>query len=154
MVIFRNIYLHILLFVFYVSDGPREQAYIERSIRDIIENTKQSLEDMKCDHHFIPLNVNSYSVLLHRKECEETEADERNLEAKIRKKQEELERTEKRLKSLENVRPQFMEEAEKLEKELQVRGVYFVCEFVCHFSFEWCSACVWSCLFSFFVFFI
>ncbi len=38
------------------------------------------------------------------------EADERNIEAKIRKKQEELERTEKRLKSLDNVRPQFMEE--------------------------------------------
>jgi hypothetical protein len=53
-----------------------------------------------------------------RKECEELEADERNLESKISKKQEELERTEKRLKSLESVRPQFMEEAEKLEKEL------------------------------------
>ena len=47
------------------------------------------------------------------------DADERNIESKISKKQEELERTEKRLKSLENVRPQFMEEAEKLEKELQ-----------------------------------
>jgi len=47
------------------------------------------------------------------------EADERNLESKIKKKQEELERTEKRLKSLESVKPQFMEEAEKLEKELQ-----------------------------------
>jgi len=82
------------------SDGPREQAYIERSIRDIIESTKQALEDA-------------------RKECEELDADERNMESKISKKQEELERTEKRLKSLENVRPQFMEEAEKLEKELQ-----------------------------------
>jgi clusterin-associated protein 1 len=81
-------------------DGPREQAYIERSIRDIIEKTKQSVDDM-------------------RKEGEELEADERNIEAKIKKKQEELERTEKRLKSLENVKPQFMEEAEKLEKELQ-----------------------------------
>lgn len=29
------------------SDGPREQAYIERSIRDIIENTKQALEDAR-----------------------------------------------------------------------------------------------------------
>eukprot|EP01038_Epipyxis_sp_PR26KG_P006134 gene6134-8458_t len=82
------------------ADGPREQAYIERSIREVIENTKQSVEDM-------------------RKECEELEADERNIESKIKKKQEELERTEKRLKSLENVKPQFMEEAEKLEKELQ-----------------------------------
>lgn len=32
---------------FWYADGPREQAYIERSIRDIIENTKQSLEDMR-----------------------------------------------------------------------------------------------------------
>lgn len=45
--------------------------------------------------------------------------DEKNIESKIRKKQEELERTEKRLRSLENVRPQFMDEQEKLERELQ-----------------------------------
>jgi predicted nuclease with TOPRIM domain len=51
-----------------------------------------------------------------RKEVEESEADERNLDIKIKKKQEELERTEKRLKSLENVRPQFMDEVDKLEK--------------------------------------
>jgi Clusterin-associated protein-1 len=46
----------------------------------------------------------------HRKECEELEADERNIDSKIKKKQEELDRTEKRLRSLENVRPQFMDE--------------------------------------------
>ena len=51
-----------------------------------------------------------------RKEVEESEADERNLDVKIKKKQEELERTEKRVKSLENVRPQFMDEVDKLEK--------------------------------------
>lgn len=66
---------------------------------------------------FINLSYIKYGF--YRKECEELEADERNMESKIAKKQEELERTEKRLKSLENVRPQFMEEAEKLEKELQ-----------------------------------
>ena len=48
--------------------------------------------------------------LSNRKECEELEADERNMDSKIKKKQEELDRTEKRLKSLENVRPQFMDE--------------------------------------------
>ena len=48
--------------------------------------------------------------LTDRKECEELEADERNIDSKIKKKQEELDRTEKRLKSLENVRPQFMDE--------------------------------------------
>jgi hypothetical protein len=38
-----------VLFVldFRTADGPREQAYIERSIRDIIENTKQQLEDSR-----------------------------------------------------------------------------------------------------------
>ena len=45
-----------------------------------------------------------------RKECEELEADERNMDSKIKKKQEELDRTEKRLRSLESVRPQFMDE--------------------------------------------
>jgi hypothetical protein len=29
------------------TDGPKEQAYIERCIRDIIDNTKQALEDMR-----------------------------------------------------------------------------------------------------------
>jgi Clusterin-associated protein-1 len=50
----------------------------------------------------------------HRKECEELEADERNIEMKIIKKQEELERSEKRYKSMENVRPQFMDEVKML----------------------------------------
>jgi len=81
-------------------EGSREHQYIESSVRELIEHTRQSVEDM-------------------RKECEELEADEKNTELKIRKKQEELERTEKRLRSLENVRPQFMDEVEKLEKELQ-----------------------------------
>ena len=57
------------------------------------------------------------------------EADEKNLEAKIRKKQEELERAEKRLRSLENVRPQFMDEVEKLEKELQYHYDIYVEKF-------------------------
>jgi clusterin-associated protein 1 len=51
----------------------------------------------------------------HRKECEELEADERNIDSKIKKKQDELERTEKRLRSLENVRPQFMDEVRTMD---------------------------------------
>jgi clusterin-associated protein 1 len=82
------------------TDGSREQAYVERSIRELIDTSKQSVEDMK-------------------KECEELEADERNIDSKIKKKQEELDRTEKRLRSLDNVRPQFMHEVEKLEIDLQ-----------------------------------
>jgi clusterin-associated protein 1 len=81
-------------------EGSREHQFMESSARELIEHTRQAVEDM-------------------RKECEELDADERNTEVKIKKKQEELERTEKRLRSLENVRPQFMDEVEKLEKELQ-----------------------------------
>jgi clusterin-associated protein 1 len=82
------------------SENSREHAFIERSIRELIDRTRQTVEDL-------------------RKEADELQADERNIEVKIRKKQEELERTEKRMKSLESVRPQFMDEVEKLEKELQ-----------------------------------
>lgn len=35
------------------TDGPREQAYIERSIRDIIESTKQALEDARYVHAMV-----------------------------------------------------------------------------------------------------
>lgn len=55
----------------------------------------------------------SINLDFNSKECEELEADERNIEMKIIKKQEELERSEKRFKSLENVRPQFMDEVRK-----------------------------------------
>lgn len=82
------------------AEGSREHAFIERSIKEIIERTRQAVDDLK-------------------KEGDDLDSDERNIELKIRKKQEELERTEKRMKSLESVRPQFMDEVEKLEKELQ-----------------------------------
>lgn len=61
-----------------------------------------------CNEHCS--NLYRTYPLYHRKECEELEADERNIDSKIKKKQEELDRTEKRLRSLENVRPQFMDE--------------------------------------------
>jgi clusterin-associated protein 1 len=102
------------------SENSREHAFIERSIRELIDRTRQTVEDMK-------------------KETEELTADERNIEAKIRKKQEELERTEKRLRSLESVRPQFMDEVERLEKELQRHyDVYVPSDF--HLRF-----CNWTC---------
>lgn len=81
-------------------EGSKDQQAVERKVRDLIDNTRQAVEDAK-------------------KEAEELEADQRTLAAKITKRSEELERTEKRLKSLESVKPQFLEEAEKLEKELQ-----------------------------------
>ena len=58
--------------------------------------------------NYVILSTSIYAC--YSKECEELEADERNIEMKIIKKQEELERSEKRFKSLENVRPQFMDE--------------------------------------------
>ena len=82
------------------SEGSREYGFIKRSLTEAIESSRQKVEDM-------------------RKECEELEADERNVKSKITRKQEELERTEKRLRSLDNVRPAFMEEVDKLEKDLE-----------------------------------
>jgi hypothetical protein len=46
-----------LLTFFLCIDGPREQAYIERSIRDIIENTKQALEDARFARHLLLVYV-------------------------------------------------------------------------------------------------
>ena len=66
----------------------------------------------------IDIKILYLNLALNRKECEELEADERNIEMKIIKKQEELERSEKRFKSLENVRPQFMDEVRKLNNAL------------------------------------
>ena len=64
----------------------------------------------------------------YRKECEELELDERNIKAKISRKQEEYERLEKRVRSVDHVRPQFMEE---------VCVLYIVvCIIYC---FVWCS---------------
>eukprot|EP01041_Mallomonas_annulata_P006988 gene6988-14203_t len=82
------------------AEGSKEHSHIERSLREIIDQTHRLVDDV-------------------RKECEELEADEKAIEGKIKKKQEELERNEKRLRSLENVRPPFMDEVEKLEKDLQ-----------------------------------
>ena len=68
-----------------------------------------------CTSFYLPvLTLTHAHQSHHRKECEELEADERNIEMKIIKKQEELERSEKRYKSLENVRPQFMDEVRML----------------------------------------
>ena len=55
-------------------------------------------------HHY------NYFYYYNRKECEELELDERNIKAKISRKQEEYERLEKRVRSVDHVRPQFMEE--------------------------------------------
>lgn len=81
-------------------ESTAEHQHIEKSIRDLISAVSDNIESMK-------------------RQCEDLEADEKNLDLKIKKKQSELERHEKRLKSLQTVRPAFMDEYEKLEKELQ-----------------------------------
>jgi clusterin-associated protein 1 len=96
----RNKALRFLDVAAAAPENSKDQQAVERKVRELIDNTRQAVEDAK-------------------KEAEELEADQRTLAAKITKRSEELERTEKRLKSLESVRPQFLEEAEKLEKELQ-----------------------------------
>ena len=61
-----------------------------------------------------------HSVALFLFQVRDLEADEKGLDAKIKRKQAELERSEKRLKSLQSMRPPFMDEYEKLEKDLVV----------------------------------
>ena len=73
---------------------------MRRSVDALVERCKEDIESAK-------------------KACDEYAADERALDAKIKKKKNELERHEKRLSSLQNVRPAFMDEYEKLEGELQ-----------------------------------
>lgn len=77
-----------------------EHAHVRRSVDALVERCKEDIESAK-------------------KACDEFAADERALDAKIKKKRNELERHEKRLDSLQNVRPAFMDEYEKLEGELQ-----------------------------------
>ena len=38
---------HSLFYALLLSDGSREQAYVERSIRELIDSSKQSVEDMR-----------------------------------------------------------------------------------------------------------
>ena len=77
-----------------------EHAHVQRSVEALVERCQEDIEATK-------------------KQCSELSADEKALDAKIRKKRGELERHEKRLKSLRTVRPAFMDEYEKLERELQ-----------------------------------
>ena len=63
------------------------------------------------------------------KMLEELEKDEKNLEAKIKKRSVELERAEKRMKSLQTVRPAFMDEYDRVEQELEKVYEYYVLKF-------------------------
>lgn len=81
-------------------DTNKEQEYIEKCIKDLVETQKEQLSQMQ-------------------KMVKNLETDEKNLDAKIKKRGGDLERAEKRMKSLQNVRPAFMDEYEKLETDLE-----------------------------------
>jgi clusterin-associated protein 1 len=81
-------------------DSTSEHSFVEKSIRDIINNVTESAENLE-------------------RQCSELKSDEEALDAKIKKKQADLERNEKRLRNLQSVRPAFMDEYEKLERELE-----------------------------------
>lgn len=87
-------------------DSNEENEYIDKCIKDIIKEHKESLVQME-------------------KMLENLKADEGTLEQKIKRKSDELERAEKRLNSIKDVRPAFMDEYEQLEKELEMLyGIY------------------------------
>lgn len=81
-------------------DTTNEQDYIEKCIRDLVEQQKEQLSQMK-------------------KMVKNLETDEKNLDSKIKKRDGDLMRAEQRMKTLQNVRPQFMDEYEKLEQDLE-----------------------------------
>jgi clusterin-associated protein 1 len=80
--------------------SDNEQVYIEKQIREIIQQQTENLKEMQ--------NVVS-----------NLEKDEKVLDEKIKRQSQALEREEKRLKSLINVRPAYMDEYERLEQELE-----------------------------------
>jgi len=77
-----------------------ESEVVERAVSSLLGSHSQNLEQLK-------------------QTSEELARDEKQLEAKIRKKRQELERCKKRLGSLASVRPAFMDEYEQLEQELE-----------------------------------
>jgi len=81
-------------------ESNSEHEVVERAVMSMLGNHGQNLEQLK-------------------QMSEEFQKDEKNLEAKIKKKKQELDRCTKRLSSLASVRPAFMDEYEKLEVELE-----------------------------------
>ncbi|CAN0388211.1 unnamed protein product [Ascophyllum nodosum] len=80
--------------------STRESEIIDSGGREIIARSRENIAAL-------------------RQQCEDLEADEAELNAKIKKKKSDLERGEKRLKSLQAHRPAFADELEKLEGELR-----------------------------------
>ena len=81
-------------------DQNTEQQYIEKCIRNIIDQQTRKMEEMK-------------------ETVKSLRGDEAVLMNTIQRRRLELERADKRLKGIENVKPEFQEEYERLEAELE-----------------------------------
>jgi clusterin-associated protein 1 len=81
-------------------DTNTEQQYIEKCIRNIIDQQTRKMTEMEDT-------------------VKQLRQDEAELDNKIKRRSQELERAEKRLKGIENVKPEYQEEYERLEQELE-----------------------------------
>mmetsp|Transcript_11983 Transcript_11983/g.11861 ORF Transcript_11983/g.11861 Transcript_11983/m.11861 type:complete len:278 (-) Transcript_11983:38-871(-) len=81
-------------------DSDNEQIYIEKCIRNIIDQQTRKMNEMEDT-------------------VKQLKQDENELENKITRRKQELERAEKRLKGIENVKPEYQDEYERLESELE-----------------------------------
>jgi len=81
-------------------DTNTEQQYIEKAIRNIIDQQTRKMSEME-------------------ETVKALRQDEAELDNKIQRRRQELERAEKRLKGIENVKPEHQDEYEKLEVELE-----------------------------------
>lgn len=81
-------------------DTNTEQVYIEKCIRNIIDQQTRKMNEMEDT-------------------VKQLKQDETELDNKIKRRKQELERAEKRLKGIENVKPEYQEEYERLEAELE-----------------------------------
>jgi clusterin-associated protein 1 len=81
-------------------DTNTEQQYIEKCIRNIIDQQTKKKSEMEDT-------------------VKQLRLDEGELSNKIQRRKQELERAEKRLKGIENVKPEYQEEYERLEAELE-----------------------------------
>ncbi len=81
-------------------DSNSEQQYIEKCIRNIIDQQTQKMTEMED-------TVNALNQ------------DEQELTSKIKRRKQELERAEKRYKGIGIVKPEYLEEYERLEGELE-----------------------------------
>eukprot|EP00347_Sterkiella_histriomuscorum_P004037 403361986 len=81
-------------------DTNTEQQYIEKCIRNIIDQQTRKMHEMEDT-------------------VKQLRLDEGELDSKIKRRRQELERAEKRMKGIENVKPEYQEEYERLESELE-----------------------------------